>query len=71
MRNGKGITESWLADQLQPFEIRPRTMRIGQIQAKGDLAEDFAEPFRRYIARADIEALKAEMAATLPPAEQA
>src|SRR5439155_8028289 len=26
MRQGKGITDTWLADQLQPFGLRPRTM---------------------------------------------
>ena len=67
MRNGKGITESWLADQLQPFGIRPHTMRIGSMQAKGYFVEDFREPFQRYISRADMEALKAELAATQPP----
>ena len=45
-------------------------MGIGHMQAKGYLAEAFAEPFRRYISRADIEALKTEMAAAQPPAEQ-
>ena len=43
MRNGKGITESWLADQLQPFGIRPRTMRIGQMQADGNEAVQVAD----------------------------
>ena len=55
MRNGKGITEPWLAEQLRPYDIRPRTVRIGRQVLKGYLAEDFEEAFRRYIPPSEIE----------------
>src|SRR5438034_116209 len=42
-RHGKGIAEPGLAEELQPYGIRSRTMRIGRMQAKGYLEEDFQE----------------------------
>jgi hypothetical protein len=63
MRNGKGITDAWLAAQLQPYGIQPRTLRIGQAQAKGYFAEDFQEAFQRYMSRGEIDALRATLAA--------
>lgn len=59
LRNGKPITESWLARQLRPYGIRPKTIWIGRIVAKGYSKEDFAEAFRRYIPRSELEALRA------------
>src|SRR6185369_16702520 len=61
MRHGKGITDAWLADQLQPHGIAPRTMRIGSMQAKGYFEEDFQEAFRRYMSRSEVEALRAQL----------
>ena len=60
-RQGKRITDAWLAEQLQPYGVRSRTLRIGEIQAKGYLEEDFQESFQRYMSRADMEALKAKL----------
>ncbi len=60
---GKGITDAWVADQLQPFGIRPRTMRIGQVQAKGYFEEDFQEAFQRYMSRSEMEALRTNLQA--------
>jgi len=59
LRNGKPITESWLARQLRPYGIRPKTIWIGGIVAKGYLKEEFGEAFRRYIPRSELEALRA------------
>src|SRR2546421_9014950 len=39
----------WLAQQLRPYGIKPRTIWIGDQQAKGYAEEDFHEAFRRYI----------------------
>ena len=63
MRHGKGITDAWLADQLQPHGIAPRTMRIGSMQAKGYFEEDFQEAFQRYMSRSEIEALQSQFQA--------
>jgi putative DNA primase/helicase len=46
---GKPITEGWLARRLRPFEISPKTLRIGTDRAKGYEAADFAEAFARYL----------------------
>jgi hypothetical protein len=34
MRKGKGMTADWLAKELERFGIRPRKIRIGEVQAK-------------------------------------
>ncbi len=71
MRNGKEITEQGLAQQLRPYPIRTRTMRIGELRAKGYFEEDFRELFRRYIPRSEVEALRAELrTGDGPPARQ-
>ncbi len=71
VRNGKEITEQGLAQQLRPYPIRTRTMRIGELRAKGYFEEDFRELFRRYIPRSEVEALRAELrAGNSPPARQ-
>ena len=62
-RGGKGITVAWLAEQLQPYGIRPGPMRVGQAQARGYWEEDFQEAFQRYMSRSDMDALKASLQA--------
>ncbi len=61
-RQGKGkeVTDRWLAEQLHPLGIRPRTIRIGGAVAKGYVEEDFTEAFKRYISRSEIEPFLAE-----------
>jgi len=59
-RSGKPITDMWLAQQLRPYGIRPKTLWIGNEHAKGYLQEDFVEIFKRYIPRSEVEALRAE-----------
>jgi hypothetical protein len=49
--NGKEITELWLAQMLRPYGIRPRTIWIGEVAAKGYLQDDFMDVFRRYITK--------------------
>jgi hypothetical protein len=57
---GREITERWLARQLRPYGVRPRTMRIGEEVAKGYAEAEMSEVFRRYIPRSELEAVKAE-----------
>ena len=57
MRSGKGITVEWLANQLERHGIRPRTIRIGEKQAKGYYEEDFKEAFQRYMSPSDMQKL--------------
>lgn len=56
MRHGKEINETWLAKQLSPYGVRPKTIWIGQAQAKGYLAEDFTTVFSRYLTSSDLSA---------------
>ena len=60
-RNGKPITELWLAQQLRPYGIRPRTLWIGEEQAKGYLRKDFQETFGRYIVKSEAKAYVQEL----------
>lgn len=60
MRKGKEIDEGWLASQLAPYGIRPRTVRIESTTAKGYMQEGFSEVFRRYIPRSEVDALQME-----------
>jgi hypothetical protein len=60
LRKGNEVTEPWLAKQVHPHGIRPRTIRIAGVVAKGYLETDFAEVFRRYVAKSEVEALVAE-----------
>ncbi len=47
MFKGKELTELWLASQLRPFGIKPRTLWIDGAQAKGYFRDDFVDVFRR------------------------
>lgn len=62
MRRGKEVTERWLSQQLNPYGVRPRTIWIGEVSAKGYMAEDFTETFRRYIPKAMAQAFLDEQA---------
>lgn len=48
LRRGKPLTEMWLAMQLRPYGIRPKTIWIGAESAKGYERPDFDDAFRRY-----------------------
>jgi hypothetical protein len=63
LRKGREVGEIWLAQQLRPYGIRPKTMWIGAVAAKGYEREEFGEVFRRHIPRSEVEALKRMMEA--------
>jgi hypothetical protein len=63
LRKGKKLTETWLAQQLRPYGIRPKTIRVGEDVAKGYVQEEMVDTFKRYIPRAEVEALKEDLAA--------
>jgi Protein of unknown function (DUF3631) len=48
-RKGEGLDARGLAKLLRPFRIKSRTVRIGDITAKGYHAEQFADAFARYL----------------------
>jgi hypothetical protein len=68
LRRGKPVTENWVAQQLRPYGIKPRTIRIGEQTAKGYVNDDFRETFRRYIPKSEAEGFTAELMARLKPA---
>ena len=49
LRRGKPLSEMWLAMQLRPYGIRPKTIWIGAESAKGYERADFDDAFRRYV----------------------
>jgi hypothetical protein len=61
LKKGKRVTGQWVSQQLQPFGIRPKTMRIEQERAKGYELEDFRETFQRYIPASEVAGFKAEL----------
>ncbi len=69
LRKGKAVTETWLAQQLRPYGVHPRTIRIGEQAAKGYVEEDFHDVFRRYVPKSEVEAFKAELAERARAAE--
>lgn len=62
LSKGRPVTEIWLARQVGRYGIKSRPVRQGEVVAKGYVKEDFAEIFRRYIPRSEVEALKRELA---------
>ena len=61
LRRGKEVTERWLSQQLSPYGLRPRTIWIGEVSAKGYVHSEFMEVFRRYVSRAALRALLDEV----------
>jgi len=64
-RKGKPVTDIWLAQQLRPYGVRPKTFRVEEKLGKGYLQEDLIEVCRRYVPQSEVENWKAEN----PPAE--
>jgi len=57
---GKPITEQWLAQQLRPYGVKPRTLWLNGAQAKGYFSQEFTDIFQRYISQSELDALKRE-----------
>jgi putative DNA primase/helicase len=70
LRKRKPLTETWLAQQLRPYGIKPRTVRIGEGLAKGYVRGEMLETFQRYIPKAEFEALMTEAAELTALAEE-
>ncbi|HNV35991.1 MAG: hypothetical protein BWX81_00584 [Spirochaetes bacterium ADurb.Bin110] len=49
LNNGKGLTTNRLARMLQRFEIKTKTVRMGNRTPKGYAASSFADIFARYL----------------------
>lgn len=60
METRRELTDMWLAQQLRPYGVRPRTLRINDRVAKGYLFADLEDAFRRYIPKGEIESLMAD-----------
>jgi hypothetical protein len=56
-RKGRAIDELWLAQQLRPYGVRPKTIWLDGRTAKGYLEADFAEVWPRYVSRSDLDTL--------------
>jgi hypothetical protein len=61
----------WLAQQLRPYGIKPKTMRIAERLGKGYEQEDCMDTFRRYIPKSALEELRAEVAEQTAQPEEA
>ena len=67
LRRGRVLTEHWLARQLRPYGVRPRTVWIGDRSSKGYVLEEMLDAFRRYVPRSEIDDLRGQ---TRPVAEE-
>ena len=65
---GKEVTELWLAQQLRPYGVKPRTLWLDGAQAKGYFREEFTDISQRYISRSELDALADESEQPKPPA---
>jgi hypothetical protein len=70
LKKGKAVTGQWLAQQLQGYGIRPKTMGIGKERARGYEWEDLKEAFRRYIPRSEVDRFKQELREEAKPEEK-
>ena len=61
LRPGRRITEHWLAHQLRPYGVRPRTVWMGEGAAKGYVLEEMLDAFRRYVPRSEVDELRGEV----------
>jgi hypothetical protein len=48
-RRGKGLTQNGLASLLKPFDVRSKTLRIGDGRRKGYELDNFQDAFNRYL----------------------
>ena len=63
-KNGKKISELWLAQQLRPYGVRPKALRVGERVQKGYFYGELLEAFKRYVPRPMILATMEENSAT-------
>ena len=59
-RKGKPVTEIWLAQQLRPYGVRPKTFRVEGKLGKGYLQEEIMEVCGRYVPQSEVERWKEE-----------
>ena len=57
---GKPATETWLAEQLRPFGVRPKLLRLQDRVAKGYEFSEMEELFNRYVPESELENWKKE-----------
>lgn len=55
IRQGKGITPSWLAKTLKHFGITSKQIRVNEINKNGYLLTDFEDAFNRYLPEPPIQ----------------
>jgi hypothetical protein len=47
--HGKPLNDRGLANRLRKYAVKPKKIRIGEVTARGYLAGDLYEPWRRYV----------------------
>jgi len=70
LRRGRVITEHWLARQLRPYGVRPKTIWMGEGTAKGYVLEEMLDAFRRYVPRSEVDALRVQTKAEAEAREE-
>ncbi len=67
LAKGRPVTEHWLAAQLREFQLRPRTLWINKVVAKGYLRDELIEVAHRYATKADLDVLLPPTSDDPPP----
>ena len=55
LRKGKAVTDMWLSAQLRPYGVKPKTVWLGGVSARGYVESDFDDVFRRYLPKSIIQ----------------
>jgi hypothetical protein len=51
---GRVMNEAWLAHYLRPYGVVTRTVRAGDLRAKGYYLDDFKDVFKRYLPKSEL-----------------
>jgi 5S rRNA maturation endonuclease (ribonuclease M5) len=70
-RDGKGLDARTLARLLKPYEVRPRTIRVGEETPKGYRAEDLRDAWARYLPPSEAKQAKHPQHGEKPQPENA
>jgi putative DNA primase/helicase len=69
-RQGRALTEWWLAHELRRYGVRPRVIRMGPNTGRGYVFGDFGEMFRRYMPKGELEEYKKRVSERAQAASQ-
>lgn len=70
LKDSRSVSDRWLAQQLRPYGISPRTMWIGGGSARGYTKEEIVSVFLRYVPKSERMSLLDELGLRRQPSSQ-